>query len=174
MPASDSASGPTCAMSRAFNPFDLALNLCTRVLADATPPERLPETGSEHPVSASCSPTFGLDQDEARTGRTRWKPRERGAGIPSVEPGLHILEPAIVTRGGRHPDPDGSSPLSAHLELDRSSPLDLFLGLLLHPEFAQPNSCQETPHATLHQDTERREAGSLRYIVARTVSCAWC
>lgn len=37
----------TCAMSRPFNSRYLALNLCTRVLADAAPPERLPETETE-------------------------------------------------------------------------------------------------------------------------------
>lgn len=34
-------------MSRSLNPCYLALNLCTRTLADATPPERLPEPEAE-------------------------------------------------------------------------------------------------------------------------------
>lgn len=35
------ASELTCAMSSSFNPCDLALNLCTRMLAGAAPPEGL-------------------------------------------------------------------------------------------------------------------------------------
>lgn len=145
-----------------------------------------------HPYACRCNPSRRTARNRSRTTRRtnvrvlvwveniRWHERGGLFGSRKTTGMLHsprcclLLSPLVWREVAAHPGSDGSCVTSAYLELYRSSSLYLFLGLPLHPELAQPCSCEETSHATLHQQRNGGEGrvpnsrvSLVMYVVAR-------